>query len=365
MNSERRGQAADSRPDKLVDLQDLRRRKGSRNRGRRARGKSQRRRIRQVEIAFDRSACAAPIFEMQHVTVFAFMNDGRIVNLHELLATVEIRHGHEQVEPLALKEAETMPRSRGAPIATTASYINAAIFIPSSGGLNQRDRMKSDSLERTSGSLMSVTACGAGRPEQWPKKPLAPAARSCFRRQQFGDIGILEPEVAQASHRQIVTQRPCQHGAVDSAGGSPRDDIDDDPQLERSADVAQQIEIDGFGVVLGIGGIAMVEECRGRPLASIGDGMEGTGRPSQLQDLLGDPVHIDRKRDAAETNERNAEFFFAQYSVPRQNSLGNNTSEARCISRGLLGRARSNWTLAAALPRVGGQPRLANRRAAL
>jgi hypothetical protein len=109
----------------------------------------------------------------------------------------------------------------------------------------------------------------------------------------------------------------------------------------------------------------MVEEVRRCPLASISDGMEGTGRPSQFQELLGDAVHIDRKRGATETNERNAELFFVQYSVPRQNPLGNNTSEARCISRGLLGRARSNWTLAAALPRVGGQPRLANRRAAL
>jgi hypothetical protein len=77
-------------------------------------------------------------------------------------------------------------------------------------------------------------------------------------------------------------------------------------------------------------------------------------------------VHIDRKRGAAETNERNAELFFVQYSVPRQNPLGNIiNSDTRCISRGPSSRPRSNCTLTAAPPNSGEQPRLANRRAAL
>ena len=37
----------------------------------------------------------------------------------------------------------------------------------------------------------------------------------------------------------------------------------------------------------------------------------------QLQHLLGDPMHVDRERDAAETDKRYAEFLFAQ-SSPRQ-----------------------------------------------
>ena len=75
-----------------------------------------------------------------------------------------------------------------------------------------------------------------------------------------------------------MTQCPCQHNAVDSAGRGARDDVDDDPQLNRSTDVAQQIEIDRFGVVFGIGAVAIVEKCCGRPLGPIGDGMKGARR---------------------------------------------------------------------------------------
>jgi hypothetical protein len=72
----------------------------------------------------------------------------------------------------------------------------------------------------------------------------------------------------------------------------------------------------------------MVVEGCGSPLASIGDGVKGAGSPRQFQELLGDAVHIDRKRGAAETNKRNAELFFVQFGIPRSSLPTDNTSEA-------------------------------------
>ncbi len=57
-----------------------------------------------------------------------------------------------------------------------------------------------------------------------------------------------------------MTQRPCQHDAVDSARRRSRDNVNDDPQIDRSADIAQEIEIKLFGVKFGIGAVADIEK---------------------------------------------------------------------------------------------------------
>ena len=113
-----------------------------------------------------------------------------------------------------------------------------------------------------------------------------------------------------------MTQRPCQHDAIDSARRGSRYDVNDDPQIDRSTDIAQQIEIDRFGVEFGIGAVANIEECCGRAFFPVGDGMKGAGRPGEFQNLLGDPMHIDSERGAAETNKRYPEFLFAQDCSP-------------------------------------------------
>ena len=84
------------------------------------------------------------------------------------------------------------------------------------------------------------------------EEPLAPLAGARVGRQQDRDIGVVEPEIAQRLHRQVVAQRARQHGAVDAAGRGAGDDVDDDAQLDAAADLAQQLEIDLLGVVFGI-----------------------------------------------------------------------------------------------------------------
>ena len=72
---------------------------------------------------------------------------------NELLIAVVIGHGDEQIEPWPDGSNDAV-RLSGSPIDVTASYISSAMRSPSSGGLNQRERTNSDSLRRTSGSLI-------------------------------------------------------------------------------------------------------------------------------------------------------------------------------------------------------------------
>ena len=144
------------------------------------------------------------------------------------------------------------PALFGLPIAVAASYISAAMRMPSSGGLNQRERTNIDRLVRTSASRTSgerrvPMAHNTGRRNHLLQPP-----RPCLRRKEAAHIGIVEPEIAQGRGRQIVTDRAREHRTVDAACRGSGDDVDDDPQVDLAPDFAQQIEIDRFGVVLRI-----------------------------------------------------------------------------------------------------------------
>ena len=249
--------------------------------------------------------------------VFALMNDGRIVNLHELMATVEIRHRDEQVESLPGRKQGRSALARRPH--SEHRVIHQFCHLHSVEGRLEPARSHE---KRELGAHLWIAhepqAREPGRPEKWPKKPLAPAAGLCFGSEQYGDVGILEPEVAQAAHRQIMTESPRQHGAVDSPGRGACHDVYDNPQFERLANVAQQVKINCLGIVFGIGSIVPVEEAGRCPLSPVGNGVKRTGRPRQLQKFLGDAVHIDCERHAAKADECDAEFFLVQCRCPER-----------------------------------------------
>src|SRR5262249_7098657 len=87
-------------PQHLIYLQNPRRRKETRDRGSRSCGESQAWSVVLINIAFGRTACPAPIFEMKRVSVLALMNDWRIMNLYELLTPMKVSHADEKVQPL-------------------------------------------------------------------------------------------------------------------------------------------------------------------------------------------------------------------------------------------------------------------------
>jgi hypothetical protein len=78
----------------------------------------------------------------------------------------------------------------------------------------------------------------ARTPDQGLEERLAPAVRLRLGREQHRHVGIVEPQGAQFSHRQVVAERARQHGAVDAARRSTRDDVDDDAQFDPRADLA-------------------------------------------------------------------------------------------------------------------------------
>ena len=57
-----------------------------------------------------------------------------------------------------------------------------------------------------------------------------------------------------------MAQRTRKHTGIDPAGRSAGDDIDDDAQLHLAADLAQELEIIGLGVVFRIVRIGLVEK---------------------------------------------------------------------------------------------------------
>lgn len=109
-----------------------------------------------------------------------------------------------------------------------------------------------------------------------------------------------------------MAQCTCQHDPVDSPRRGTSNYVNHDSQVDRSTDVAQKVEIDPFGIKFGVGGIADICECDARALLPVGNGMKSARSPGELQNLLGDPMHIDSERGTAKANKRYAEFFFAQ-----------------------------------------------------
>jgi hypothetical protein len=60
----------------------------------------------------------------------------------------------------------------------------------------------------------------------------------------------------------------------------------------------------------------LVEERGLGSARTVGDPVQGARGTHELQDLPADAVHIDRERNAAEADECDAEFFFAQEQPP-------------------------------------------------
>ncbi len=125
------------------------------------------------------------------------------------------------------------------------------------------------------------------------------------------DVAVVEPEIAQAVCRQIVAQGTRQHRAVDAARGRAGNDIDDDAQIDDAADLAQQLEVDRLGVVLGAATWDGIEKRGTGTGRTIRDVVQRRGGAHELQDLLADAMHVDGERNAAKADESNAELFFS------------------------------------------------------
>jgi hypothetical protein len=295
----------------FVHFHDPRRRKGARKRGRRPRRKGESRRIVEAKVALDLPVRMPLVGKTKNMVVIALVNKRRIVNLHELLITVVVGQRHEQVERLTGRE-QRGARTFGAH-GRHGVVHQTGHHPPIERGLEPaRAHERRKLLPHLHVGDRAKAAGAAHRPQQGLKEPLAPGAGARVWRQQDRDIRVLEPQVAQRTHRQIVAERTRQHGAVDAAGRRACDDIDDHAQLDAAADVAQQLEIDVLGVIFRVVGIDAIEERRFCPPGAVCDRMQRARGAHQFQDFLGDAVHIDGERNAAEANERNAKFLFAQ-----------------------------------------------------
>src|SRR5262249_34894691 len=63
--------------------------------------------------------------------------------------------------------------------------------------------------------------------------------------------------------------------------------------------------------------IGFIEEARLRAPAAVGNPVQRARAAHELQDLVADAMHVDGERDAAEADQRNAQFLLAQRSTPK------------------------------------------------
>ncbi len=67
------------------------------------------------------------------------------------------------------------------------------------------------------------------------------------------DICFFKPNASQAAERQIVGEGAGEHDAIDAAGAGAGDHINNHTQIHMCSDGFQDIEINGFGVMLPVG----------------------------------------------------------------------------------------------------------------
>jgi hypothetical protein len=89
------------------------------------------------------------------------------------------------------------------------------------------------------------------------------------------------------------------------------DDIHQDTQLDLAADLAQQIEVNLFGIVFGIAAVGALKECRSCPTRAVCDRVKRTRGANELENLLADTMHVDGERNAAEANKGYPQFLLA------------------------------------------------------
>ena len=183
---------------------------------------------------------------------------------------------------------------------------------PSNGGWNQRERTKSESFCRASGSAIG------------PSRPLRPMPQMNGIRNHLLQALALRSAArscvtsASSSHRlrSLVKVRLCASARASMtplmpAGRRAGDDVDDHAEVELAADLAQQVEIDRLGVVLGVLEVEEIGGGRVGPDGPVADRVERGRGADELQDLLADAMHVDGERHAAEEHQRQAKFLLA------------------------------------------------------
>lgn len=154
------------------------------------------------------------------------------------------------------------------------------------------------------------------------QEPLAPAPGLVGFAEQAGDIGFLKPEVAQGLDVEIMSQRPRQDHAIDAAGRCTGNNVDDDAQIQFLADEPEHIEIDRLGVGFTLRCLAAGKDAVGvvvgqpRPHARVRHGVISARRAGELQNFLGDAMHVDGQRNAAIAYQRETKFLFLHVRLP-------------------------------------------------
>ena len=294
-----------------IHLADLRGRKRTRERGCGARRESQFRRIGQREITIGQQPAIAPTAEVQHMAVFALVDCRWIVDLHQFLIAVIVRQSDVEIERLMRRQQGRGGMTRlahGRDGVVHQCQHPAAVQRWLKPARTQEQRQLATNFQIAE---FRQTQC-MGKPQERPQKPLAPATGAGLGCKQLSDIAVVQPQVAQTAHRQIVTERARQHGGVDATGGGAGDDIHDDPQVHSSTDIPQQLEVHRLGVEAGSVAIGNVGIAQRLGPVTVADRMQRGRGAHKLKDFRSDAVDINSQRDAAKAHECYAQLFLLQ-----------------------------------------------------
>ena len=178
----------------LVHLGDLRRRERARKGRGGAGGKSQRRRVFQVEVAQDAAVPAALVAKLQDVPVLQLVDHGRGVDRKPPLVAELVGQRHEQLEALVRGQQRRLPAARAAHrrhrVVHQLGHARPAqrLLEPARANEQRQFQPRLPLLDRLPGSAR------AQHPEHRLEKPLAAGLGPGLRRQQVVDVGMVEPD---------------------------------------------------------------------------------------------------------------------------------------------------------------------------
>ncbi len=213
--------------------------------------------------------------------MLALLDRRRIVHFEPALVAVMVGQRHEQVEPVTRRQQR---RGRARRLAHAGGGV--VHQFRHAGAVERRLEPARAHEQREFAAHLGVAdfvdAANIGNaPQEWPHVPFAAGLGPGLGRQELRHVRAVEPQVAQRIGAQVVGEGARQHRAVDAARRGAGDDVDDDAQVDLPPDLAQQFEIDRFGVVFGIGEVELVRETGAETDGAV-HGVERAGGADQL-----------------------------------------------------------------------------------
>jgi hypothetical protein len=215
----------------LIQLAHRKGRKRARKARGRARGENKFGRVRQISLTeLGAEWDSEPVFHLPHL--------GRAVEPQHFGIALEVRHRDDEIERVGIGQQGAL--TMGGRHAVEGVEQQAGEGLAAKGRLKPAGPHKAGELVphlfprfRGDGPLHRIASAARGQPDNRLRPEFGEAGgRAGVGIEQLFDIGIIEPHLCQWLQRLAGFDSLREENAVNAPGGSPRDDVDDDPDTQ-------------------------------------------------------------------------------------------------------------------------------------